>query len=53
MGAELVAFAGAGVEFAEELFEQFLEAAAIGRDGFEQFGEAAFGEQADVFGEHA
>ncbi len=43
--------AGAGVHFPEELLEHGLE--AFGFDGFEEVGETAFGEEADIFGEHA
>jgi hypothetical protein len=47
------AAAGAGVHFAEELPHDFREAFAAGRQGFQEFGEAAFGQQLNVFGEHA
>src|SRR3954470_11660643 len=39
------AWAGAGIEFAEELFEQFFEAAAIIGNRFEQLGESVVREQ--------
>ena len=47
------AIAGAGVEFAKECLNDFLKAGAVGRQGFEEVGEAVLGHEADVFCEHA
>jgi hypothetical protein len=47
------ALAGAGVEFPEELPQEFFEASAIVRDRLQQFGECVVWDQADIFGEHA
>jgi hypothetical protein len=45
--------AGAGVHLLEELLQEWLETGAIVLDGFQEFGETAIGQEADILGEHA
>ena len=46
------AFPGAGIHFAEQGLHDLLKAFAVGGKRFEQFGEAVFGQQLHVLGEH-